>query len=35
MPTLLKREKTKIRYRKKRIQAALNDAFRHKLLMGH
>ena len=31
---LLKREKTKISYRKKRIRAALNDAFRHNLLMG-
>ena len=31
---LLKREKTKISYRKKRIRAALNDTFRHKLLMG-
>ena len=31
---LLKREKTKISYRKKRIRAALNDAFRDKLLMG-
>ena len=30
---LLKREKTKISYRKKRIRAALNDAFRDKLLM--
>ena len=29
---LLKREKTKISYRKKRIRAALNDAFRHNLL---
>ena len=31
---LLKREKTKISYRKKRIRAALNDAFRDNLLMG-
>jgi len=31
---LLKREKTKLSYRKKRIRAALNDAFRDKLLMG-
>ena len=31
---LLKREKTKISYGKKRIRAALSDAFRHKLLMG-
>ena len=31
---LLKREKTKISYRKKRIWAALNDAFRDKLLMA-
>ena len=31
---LLKREKTKISYRKKRIRAALNDAFRDKLLIG-
>ena len=31
---LLKREKTKISYRKKRIRAALSDAFRDKLLMG-
>ena len=31
---LLKREKTKISYRKKRIRAALNDTFRHNLLMG-
>ena len=31
---LLKREKTKASYRKKRIRAALNDAFRDKLLMG-
>ena len=29
---LLKREKTKISYRKKRIRAALNDDFRGKLL---
>ena len=32
---LLKREKTKISYRKKRIRAALNDDFRDKLLIGH
>ena len=31
---LLKREKTKISYRRKRIRAALNDTFRHNLLMG-
>ena len=31
---LLKREKTKISYRKKRIRAALNDGFRDKLLTG-
>ena len=31
---LLKREKTKISYRKKRIRAALNDDFRDKLLIG-
>ena len=31
---LLKREKTKISYRKKRIRAALSDAFRDNLLMG-
>ena len=31
---LLKRERTKISYRKKRIRAALNDAFRDKLLMA-
>ena len=31
---LLKREKTKISYTKKRIRAALNDAFRGNLLMG-
>ena len=31
---LLKREKTKISYRKKRIRAALSDAFRDKMLMG-
>lgn len=31
---LLKREPTKISYRKKRIRAALNDGFRDKLLMG-
>ena len=31
---LLKREKTKISYRKKRLRAALNDDFRDKLLMG-
>ena len=27
------REKTKISYRKKRLRAALNDTFRHKLLI--
>ncbi len=31
---LLKREKTKMSYRRKRIRAALNDTFRDKLLMG-
>ena len=31
---LLKGEKTKISYRKKRVRAALNDDFRAKLLMG-
>ena len=31
---LLKREKTKISYRKKRIRAALNDDFRDNLLIG-
>ena len=31
---LLKREKTKISYRKKRIRAALNDDFRDKLLIA-
>ena len=31
---LLKRDKTKISYRRKRIRAALNDAFRDKLLTG-
>lgn len=31
---LLKREKTKLSYRKKRILAALNDDFRDKLLIG-
>ena len=31
---LLKREKTKISYRRKRIRAALNDTFRDKLLIG-
>ena len=31
---LLKRERTKISYRKKRIRAALNDDFRDKLLTG-
>ena len=31
---LLKRESTKISVRKKRIQAALNDGFRDKVLMG-
>ena len=31
---LLKGEKTKISYRKKRVRVALNDDFRAKLLMG-
>ena len=31
---LLKREPTKLSYRKKRVRAALNDDFRDKLLMG-
>ena len=31
---LLKREETKISYRKRKVRAALNDDFRDKLLIG-